>query len=301
MVGRLWRTTTVGQVAWDAHCWLHGPRSRPRNEPRPRAPRTDGSASRAWSSNAPAGEPATERSSYSGGVALVLLRRGNEPRGGGIQHGRAGTLELLRLADEHRARRDQQLRDDPRVDQVDVGGSTAGFGGGPAPRVVRRRGPVDADHDPAGRRIMQSELGGTMATGHGAWVRQGWLTEPSRRPAKPPRPRVPTTRRSAPSAAASGTESRGVRARAVPAPWSARARRTGHGPRRPGAGGGRRPRAGPGRRTDRGRLAGTRAATHGPHQAGPPPSSASRAAHCSARSDVPEPSTPTTIRPVGTR
>ena len=31
------------------------------------------------------------------------------------------------------------------------------------------------------------------ATGHGAWWRTCWLTEPIMRPAKPPRPRLPTT------------------------------------------------------------------------------------------------------------
>ncbi|TCM50576.1 ABC transporter family protein [Kribbella sp. VKM Ac-2568] len=41
----------------------------------------------------------------------------------------------------------------------------------------------------------------TMATGQGAWCRTCWPVEPSSRPVKPPRPREPTTTRSAPSAA----------------------------------------------------------------------------------------------------
>ena len=41
---------------------------------------------------------------------------------------------------------------------------------------------------------------GTMTTGHGAWCAHCWLTEPRSNPAKPPRPREPTTRRSAPCA-----------------------------------------------------------------------------------------------------
>ena len=32
-----------------------------------------------------------------------------------------------------------------------------------------------------------------MTSGHGLWWAMAWLTEPSRSPAKPPRPRLPTT------------------------------------------------------------------------------------------------------------
>ena len=45
----------------------------------------------------------------------------------------------------------------------------------------------------------------TTITGQGAWWTTCWLTEPSRRLAKPPRPRLPTTRRSASRASCSRT------------------------------------------------------------------------------------------------
>ncbi|RAJ61407.1 hypothetical protein K376_02258 [Streptomyces sp. PsTaAH-130] len=46
---------------------------------------------------------------------------------------------------------------------------------------------------------------GTAITGQRAWCSTPWLTEPSSMPAKPPRPRVPTTRPSACSAASVST------------------------------------------------------------------------------------------------
>ena len=76
--------------------------------------------------------------------------------------------------------------------------------------TVSRAAPIEDRHAPAhagsesspdpdrGRCGGQSPAGWrTTTTGHGAWSTTCWLTDPSSRPLKPPRPREPTTTRSA--------------------------------------------------------------------------------------------------------
>ena len=97
-------------------------------------------------------------------------------------------------------------RTDRRTGSPQLSGADAGSVEGTArtrTRTVaeRRRGGQLPGHDPVRRplppaqRVASASL--TMITGQGAWWAHCSLTDPSRRPANPPCPRVPTTRRSA--------------------------------------------------------------------------------------------------------
>src|SRR5581483_11694813 len=109
---------------------------------------------------------------------------------------------------------DVALADDAESRAVGVGdhdGPHPGVGHEPGHLLQRSAGGHGRDRTTAGFDRLHRELpggqaaGGMITTGQGAWWATCWLTEPSRRPLNPPRPRDPTTSRSAPLAASTRT------------------------------------------------------------------------------------------------
>jgi len=200
------RITATGQSACRGTCWLTEPSSRPAKPTRPHPPRSWGLL-RTWPASLPT-HPVSAILASTPGRAQGTATRSRRVVGPDVRARRHGAGDPDTGPDEppprsrsHPAGPPGNLAPTAPPAQVDTKASTRASDielparYGPIalalPRDQPRRGQAPESRPGAGYAAVRGP--GTTATGQAAWCRTAWLTEPSSRPVKPPRPRVPTT------------------------------------------------------------------------------------------------------------